>query len=211
MRYGNILRPYGLYRNRQAANGPLLGFQFFVSITSWVIFFCTSAIAIYYMARNKDINFIWLIMRVNPDISENYYFPILMQSYYLMILFALVILICFAKLLYMLHIILDGDEEIYNTYYGGCTKLHFIPLLIMTGLNFYGIALNEELERNEWHLDKFMNSYYALANLVVSSITVILMEIILYRTTFGSFSDDLIHRATFSCFIPLLVYNIMYS
>ena len=190
----------------------ILNRWFILAVLFWIFFFCTAISGIAYLAKDKNITFVWMIMKINdPEVAKKHYIPIQIEKDYLLGLFITVVGITLAQFGYYILCALSGDPEVTTYYVEGCTRVHFIPLGIISALFIVGISLNEELAKKGDKVDQVQTDKYAYTSLALSTAGLAALIWTHHYTNFQSFFKKLIMRATYACFISLFVYNLFYT
>ena len=207
-----------------------------ISILSWLAFLVTSWLSLGLPYSWKVGKIIWFTLSINfekkelKDLGATYqYIPITLLYEFHYVVFILAF--SFSTIGFLIFMLYKEDENIVYLMFGKYSKFHFIPLLCISALfiltesidlidkiisniridfNGYDYDYDEDNVSNPFSLISesrfifnFIFTLIALASLIFISFTT---KIKLPRYPFLS-----ITKGTYSCLIPLLVYNFFYS
>ncbi len=196
-----------------AMNAPVVLDMWFVfSILSWIFYLSTAGAGIYYLKRDGEITFIWMIMKINSDeVAKQHYVPIQMSQDYLVALFSAILFLTAAQFIFYLITRLTNSNMFQSSFYGSFTRFHFLPMSVLASLFIIGIALNKDLDDNGGKVDKVDTKKYAYSSIILSLTGIALFVSMHTQAGLSSIFQKLLYGATYSCCIALLVYNFFYT
>jgi hypothetical protein len=189
-----------------------LDLWFVFSILSWIFYLSTAGAGIYYLKRDGEITFIWMITKINSDdVAKQHYVPIQMSQDYLVALFSVILFLTAAQFIFYLITRLTNSNIFEASFYGAYTRFHFLPMSVLASLFIIGIALNRELDENGGKVDKVETKKYAYSSMILSLTGIALFVSMHTQAGLRSIIQKLLYGATYSCCVALLVYNFFYT
>ena len=196
-----------------------------ISILSWLFFLVTSWLSLGLPYVFKIIRVIWFTVSINYE--KNYlknlnctyeYIPlrIFYEFHYVIFIFAFSL----ATIGFIIFMVFRENENIMEIMLGKFTKFHFIPLLFISALFINGESLNfddfrDSLETKITNQIPYFNTkeYRFIFNFIFTIIALASLIFISLKTKTKSpwYAFLSINKGTYSCLIPLLVYNLSYS